>query len=143
MTTKAIIYCKLSKMYEESVQFERQYQELLDLAHKDGYTDITVLETKTFSGKPQYESLMKALESGEYGAIYVYELARIAREASKLRHFFDTVDKTGTELKVTTLPQLSEATEPLKGIMLDLLVQFTEREYLVRSKRTKQGIAAR
>jgi DNA invertase Pin-like site-specific DNA recombinase len=138
-TTKAIIYCKLSKMDEGSVQFERQYQELLDLAHKDGYTDITVLETKTFSGKPQFESLMKAIESGEYAAIYVHSLSRISNNAGKLRDFFDKVDKTGTELKVTTLPQLPEPSIA-RSIMLDLVAQITEREYRDCSIRTKQGM---
>lgn len=129
-------------MYVGSMQFTRQYQEILDLIHKDGYTDITVIETKSPSGKPQFESLMKALESGEFGAIYVHSLSRISHNAGKLREFLDKVDKTGTELKIATTPQLSRATEPLKGIMLELLVQFTERDYLVRSERTRQGIYA-
>ena len=119
---------------ETSVAYQRQYQELLDLARKDGYTDVTVIETKTPSGKPQYESLMKAIESGEYGAIYVYSLSRISHQAIMLRSFFDVVDKTETELKVATMPGLSEAS-PLHR---DILAGFMERD-LDCSIRARRG----
>jgi DNA invertase Pin-like site-specific DNA recombinase len=138
-TTKAIIFTKISRGVEASVTDQRQYDELIELATADGYTDITVIETRTPSGKPQFESLMKALESGEYGAIYVHSLSRISHNAGKLRDFFDKVDKTGTDLKIATLPQLSEETQPTKRIMLDSLAQLTERNHLDCSIRAVRG----
>ncbi len=128
-TKKALIYTRTARYWDDDIKeaaIQRQTDELKQAAAKDGYTDVTVIEITTPSGKPQFELLMKAIESGEYAAIYVYDLSRIAREASKLRRVFDTIDKTGTDLKVATLPQLSEATEPMKGIMLDIMAQMTE-----------------
>jgi DNA invertase Pin-like site-specific DNA recombinase len=140
-TNKAVIYYKLSSNTEASVAFQRQADVLKELATADGYTDITVLETT--ARRPQYDQLIKAIETGVYGAVYVYDLTRIARDASKVREFLDTADKTGTELRIATLPGLSEATEPARSIMLDMLLMLTERDVLDGSKRTRQGIAAK
>jgi len=144
ISKKAVIYTRSARHDANAdAKMERQIDELIKAATADGYTDITVMETRTPSGKPQYDQLIKEIEAGNYGAIYVYDLTRIARDASKARRLLNTVDKTGTELRIATLPGLSEATEPARSIMLDMLLMLSERDVLDGSKRTRQGIAAK
>ena len=140
-TNKALIYARAAKY--DGVAAQRQADELKKAAIIDGYTDFTVIETTTPSGKPQYDSLIKEIETGEYGAVYVYEISRISREANKLRNFFIKVNEANVEMKVTTLPWLSGQSPATKSFALDLLAEFTEANYLGTSRRIKQGIAAK
>ena len=135
-TNKALIYTKISSRSSDSVAFKRQADELKKLAAADGYTDITVIETTTPSGKPQYDSLIKEIETGQYGAVYVYEISKVSRRAEELRKFFAKADEANVDLKITTLPQLPEPSIA-RSIMLDFLAQLIERDHLDGSARAR------
>jgi len=142
-TSKALIYTKISPSTPASVADQRQADMLKELAAADGYTDIAVLETRTPCGKPQHDQLIKEIETGAYAAIYVYDLTRIARDASMVREFLNTADKTGTELRIATMPGLSETPKHTRRIMIDMLLMFAERDVLDGSRRTRLGMTGK
>jgi DNA invertase Pin-like site-specific DNA recombinase len=124
---KALVYVRSARYWYDDIMIaaiQRQTDELKQAAAKDGYTDVTAIDVTTRSGKPEFDSLVKEVENGEYGAIYVYDLCRISRDYNETRKFFDIADELGVTVNVATQPQLSDGsmTTEQRELYLDLLL---------------------
>jgi site-specific DNA recombinase len=103
MTTKAAIYCRISRDPQGlRTGVERQEGDGRALAKRKGWTVHEVYvdnDISAWSGKrrPEYERMLEDVEAGKVKAIIAWHLDRLTRSPKELEHFFDVCDAAGVK----------------------------------------------
>lgn len=108
------IYERISKTNERSVSLARQYDECMTYIKSVGGTidqsrDLFQDRVSAAGGKLRLgmETLLKAVESGRYDGIVVWELPRALRNKLESFKFRDVMMRAGCDLHVVCVPSLS------------------------------------
>ena len=102
--------------------------------------------TGTNTNRQGYLDLLEAVENGEYDAVVVKSVSRIARSIRDLDRTVERiVDESDTELHIISegFEILPDDSDPFQKAMLRLLGVFAELEADMAQQRAKEGIAVR
>lgn len=106
--TPAAAYVRISKdMTGEALGVQRQEQACRDLAASKGWdvaqvfadNDVSATRSKV---RPAYQSMLRAIESGQVSRVVVWDLDRLTRKPSELEAFMDLADRHRVELANVT-----------------------------------------
>ena len=101
MTTRAAIYCRISKDREGAgLGVQRQEQDCRELAAQLGWNVAHVFvdnDISAYSGKvrPQYRQLLEAMRSGAVKGVVAWHTDRLHRSPLELEEFIDVAESQG------------------------------------------------
>ncbi len=107
MTSKAAIYCRISKDPQGlRAGVDRQEADCRALAERKGWAVADVYvdnDISAWSGKrrPEYERMLADVADGTVTAIIAWHLDRLTRSPKELEHFFDVCDAAGLKTMAT------------------------------------------
>jgi len=101
--------------------------------------------TGTNTAREGYRSLMQDAEAGQFQAVVVKSISRVARSIRDLEATADRLEAADTALHVVDegLTLNPNDTDPYQNALFRLLGVFAELEAEMVQQRTKEGIAAR
>ena len=134
----------------EDQSLERQLSSTTAFAHDLGAAPADVITFRdksmgTNTDRSGYRDMMSQVESGEFDAVVVHSVSRIARSIRDLDRTVERiVDESKTALHIISegFDLSPEETGPYQTAMLRLLGVFAELEADLAQKRTREGIAA-
>lgn len=109
--TVCAIYTRISKDKEvdgkrEGKGVDRQKEDCLELARQLGWTvagvfpeNDTSASTRSRAPRPEYESMMRAAEAGEFSAILAYSTSRLTRRPLEYERLINLVERRGTMIR--------------------------------------------
>lgn len=113
-----------------------------DLSEIETYRDKS---TGTNTERDGYRKLMSAVEDGQYVAVVVHEISRMARSQQDLLRTVERVTDADTSIHFVRdgLSFGDEKGTPMHRLQMQMLGAFAEWQARVKQMNTKEGIAAR
>lgn len=144
---KAIIWGRVSTTVQE---IEAQVNELIDMAHSDGFTDYTTIKSSGASAicqndlyKAEVDELIATIKGGEYDTVYVWEVSRLARVESTFHIIkeFLVDNKIQLIVKNPSLKLLNDDRTENLGVSLafSMMASLARQEMIVKKARFKRG----
>lgn len=140
-------YCRVST---EDQNLERQLESTNSYAQDHlgaPLGDVEVFRDKstgTDTSRSGYQEMMDRVDEGEFEAVVVLEISRLARSLQDLDRTVDRVTDADTELHfVRDSLQFTGEDNPMRRLQMQMLGAFAEWEARVKQMNTKEGIAAR
>lgn len=131
---RVAVYARVSKEDDQSV--DQQVETLLAWVKDQAeHVDVVTEEESSRKERPKLQALRAKLCAGEYDAIVVWKLDRIARGARELLQWREERDLVGYDL--VSFSQALDLSKPEGRLMYTILAGFAEYERDVISQRTK------
>ena len=143
----AVIYSRVSSESERQ-DTERQTNELIDYAHRMGYTIVDVFEEKVSGFKkneqrPVFSKMLEDIQIKNIDKVLVWELSRIGRSVLQSLQNIQTLHdlKVGIYIKNFNLETLNEDKTPnsLSMFMVQILFAVASMESKMTLSRLKSG----
>ncbi|MDA8761737.1 recombinase family protein [Flavobacteriaceae bacterium] len=143
----AVIYSRVSSESERQ-DTERQTNELIDYAHRMGYTIVDVFEEKVSGFKkneqrPVFSKMLEDIQIKNIDKVLVWELSRIGRSVLQSLQNIQTLHdlKVGIYIKNFNLETLNEDKTPnsLSMFMVQILFAVASMESKITLSRLKSG----
>ena len=143
----AVIYSRVSSESERQ-DTERQTNELIDYAHRMGYTIVDVFEEKVSGFKkneqrPVFSKMLEDIQIKNIDKVLVWELRRIGRSVLQSLQNIQTLHdlKVGIYIKNFNLETLNEDKTPnsLSMFMVQILFAVASMESKMTLSRLKSG----
>ena len=143
----AVIYSRVSSESERQ-DTERQTNELIDYAHRMGYTIVDVFEEKVSGFKkneqrPVFSKMLEDIHIKNIDKVLVWELSRIGRSVLQSLQNIQTLHdlKVGIYIKNFNLETLNEDKTPnsLSMFMVQILFAVASMESKMTLSRLKSG----
>ncbi len=143
---RAAIYCRVSlDRSGQSLSPERQEAECRRLAERRGWDVAEVLVDRNLSAykqgvrRPEYERLVKLVETGAVGAVLIYSSSRLARSVTEFSRFLDLCGRNGVAL-ASVADQIDTSTAYGRAMTMMNSV-FAQLEADVTRERVESGHA--
>ena len=143
----AVIYSRVSSESERQ-DTERQTNELIDYAHRMGYTIVDVFEEKVSGFKkneqrPVFSKMLEDIQIKNIDKVLVWDLSRIGRSVLQSLQNIQTLHdlKVGIYIKNFNLETLNEDKTPnsLSMFMVQILFAVASMESKMTLSRLKSG----
>lgn len=144
-----ILFCRVSTSKQD---WERQRLSLLDMAHKEGYTDdnIKVVGNHESGYKLLLEErkglndLFKHIDSGKIDCVFVWEISRLARKPKILYEIRDRLQEKGVQLicekpSFRLLEPDLKTIDSMANIVFAIFGALAEQEQFIRKARFEDG----
>jgi len=145
MKSQVVIYTRVSKLIQD---YERQVNELLDYANKNGYEVVKIISEKISGGKKNDErkgimELMELINKKQIDKVLIWELSRLGRNSFEVHKIINKLNEQKISLYVKNynLETLNEKGEinPMAKFMIMILSEFAENERLNIKQRLQSG----
>lgn len=144
-----ILFCRVSTSKQD---WERQRLSLLEMAHKEGYTDDRIIVVGNHESgykllleeRKGLNELFKHINSGNVDCIFVWELSRLARKPKILYEIRDRLQEKGVQL-VCEKPSFKllepdlKTIDSLANIVFAIFGALAEQEQFIRKARFEDG----
>ena len=116
MTTRAAIYCRISKDREGAgLGVQRQEQDCREVAQKLGWEVAYVLvdnDISAYSGKlrPKYRELLEVMKSGAIKGVIAWHTDRLHRSPIELEEYIDVSEKQGVTTQTAKAGEIDLST---------------------------------
>lgn len=141
----------LVRVSTEQQNFDKQKEEILNLALADGYarTDIEDISVKESGIKLAEEErlglieMKKKIETGEYNCVYAWEISRIARTKKVLFSIADYLEERKVQLIIKNpyLKMLKDdgTRDESASMIFTIFAQIAESEMRLKKERFRRG----
>jgi DNA invertase Pin-like site-specific DNA recombinase len=138
---KAVVYVRQStpQQVHENLESQRRQYELVDVAHRRGFTDVEVIDDdlgRTASGtveRPGFERLVAALCAGQVGAVLCLDASRLSRNGRDWHHLLELCGLV--EARVIDLDGVYDPCRPNDRLLLGMKGSISEFELnIIRSR---------
>lgn len=108
MTTRAVIYCRISEdRDDDSLAVDRQEEDCRKLAEREGW-EVTRVYRETASassrkGRKVYRQLVADLEAGAFDVIVVWAQDRLVRKVDEMIELIEKIEKRGSVIPIVTV----------------------------------------
>uniref|UniRef100_UPI000378641D recombinase family protein n=1 Tax=Alkalibacillus haloalkaliphilus TaxID=94136 RepID=UPI000378641D len=145
---KAALYARVSteEQATEGYSIQGQIEEMETYANQHDmkivkrYLDEGV-SGKNISGRPQMKQLVKDLNSGEFDAVIIYKIDRIAR---RLKDALDIAERCEqANVKLISLKENMDLADSMGIVIFQLSATFAEFERNLTVERLKMGMSQR
>lgn len=131
------VYARQSVDKKNSISIEGQ----IDLCRRAAGRDLKVYKDKGFSGKnterPAFKNLIKDIESGKIGKLYVYRLDRFSRSVADFGRLWEILKKNNVEF--VSVNENFDTTTPMGRAMLHIIMVFAQLERETTAERVKDN----
>jgi site-specific DNA recombinase len=149
MTTRAAIYCRISKDREGAgLGVQRQEQDCREIAHKLGWEVAYVLvdnDISAYSGKlrPKYRELLEVMKTGTIQGVIAWHTDRLHRSPIELEEYIDVSDKHGVTTQTVKAGEIDLGTASGKAVArtLGAWARFESEHKSDRITRKKRQLA--
>lgn len=150
---RAVLYLRQSIAKDDSISIEMQETACRDYCERMGYNVVDVRADPGFSGRswskrPEVQSAMSAIESGDADVIILWKWSRLSRSRKDWALAIDRVDVAGGRIESATEP-IDTATASgrfARGVMTEYAAfqseQIGEIWEEVRQRRLRMGLPA-
>lgn len=149
MTTRAAIYCRISKDREGAgLGVQRQEQDCREIAQKLGWEVAYVLvdnDISAYSGKlrPKYRELLEVMKTGTIQGVIAWHTDRLHRSPIELEEYIDVSDKHGVTTQTVKAGEIDLSTASGKAVArtLGAWARFESEHKSDRITRKKRQLA--
>jgi len=143
--SKAALYVRVSTIDKQET--ERQKNDLIPLAKKDGFLEYDVFSEKVSGYKKKeerYELDRLITEAKNYSCIYVTEISRLGRNPKQTREIIDHLTEIEVPIYIQNIGQRTIGEDGKRNyilsIVLQVLMEFADQEAQILKQRSKSGL---
>lgn len=131
------IYARQSVEKKNSISIEGQ----IELCQRTAGKGLQVYQDRGYSGKnterPAFRQLMKDIQSGKIGKLYVYRLDRFSRSVADFGNLWETLQENNVEF--VSVSENFDTTTPMGRAMLHIIMVFAQLERETTAERVKDN----
>jgi len=132
-----IIYARQSIDKKDSLSIEGQ----IELCRRFAGEAAVVYQDRGFSGKntkrPAFTEVMRCVESGQVGKLYVYRLDRFSRSIADFSRVWEVLSENGVEFASVT--EHFDTSTPIGRAMLNIVLVFAQLERETIAQRVRDN----
>jgi DNA invertase Pin-like site-specific DNA recombinase len=143
------VYKRISSLADDSVTFERQHMEVMQMLKRDydldpetGNCKIVVFEEEGSAYKnkkrPQFDKMIDAIDNGEFTHLAAYELARLFRNTNVSGRVTPVFERTGIKLCIKQLGSSFDLSR-MEGQMSWQMFALFAQQYAVAIQESTRG----
>ena len=131
------VYARQSVEKKNSISIEGQ----IELCQRSAGKDLQVYQDRGYSGKnterPAFRQLMKDIQSGKIGKLYVYRLDRFSRSVADFGNLWEILQENNVEF--VSVSENFDTTTPMGRAMLHIIMVFAQLERETPAERVKDN----
>lgn len=131
------VYARQSVEKKNSISIEGQ----IDLCQRTAGKPLKVYQDRGYSGKnterPAFQQLMKDIQAGKVGKLYVYRLDRFSRSVADFGRLWETLQANHVEFM--SVSESFDTTTPMGRAMLHIIMVFAQLERETTAERVKDN----
>ena len=131
------VYARQSVEKKNSISIEGQ----IELCRRSAGKELQIYQDRGYSGKnterPAFRQLMKDIQSGKIGKLYVYRLDRFSRSVADFGNLWEILQENNVEF--VSVSENFDTTTPMGRAMLHIIMVFAQLERETTAERVKDN----
>lgn len=131
------VYARQSVEKKNSLSIEGQ----IELCQRTAGKELTVYQDRGYSGKnterPAFQKLMKDIQAGKIGKLYVYRLDRFSRSVADFGNLWEVLQANHVDF--VSVSENFDTTTPMGRAMLHIIMVFAQLERETTAERVKDN----
>ena len=131
------VYARQSVEKKNSISIEGQ----IELCQRVSAKELQIYQDRGYSGKnterPAFRQLMKDIQSGKIGKLYVYRLDRFSRSVADFGNLWEILQENNVEF--VSVSENFDTTTPMGRAMLHIIMVFAQLERETTAERVKDN----
>lgn len=131
------VYARQSVEKKNSISIEGQ----IDICRRAAAGELTVYQDRGYSGKnterPDFQRLMRDVQAGKIGKVYVYRLDRFSRSVADFGRLWEILQEHNVEF--VSVSENFDTTTPMGRAMLHIIMVFAQLERETTAERVKDN----